>query len=117
VAPTAGHRAESLVVDGEILIDGLIEPAGRICVAAIRRALAEVSESERVVIRITAGVGGYGEEALRIYTMLRDHLRPVIAHVERAASAETLLVMAAQEVTIVEGGGFLVHAPPRAHVR
>ena len=45
----------------------------------------------------------------------RDWPKPVVAHVERAASVDTLVLMAAGEATIVEGGALLVH-PPRVDV-
>jgi ATP-dependent protease ClpP protease subunit len=102
---------ESLVRGGEIVIDSRIDVVGRVNVAAMRRALAELAGEERLILRFAAGAGGQCEEAIRIYVILRDCPKPITAHVERAASCDTLLVMAAQEVTIVEGGTFMIHSP------
>jgi ATP-dependent Clp protease, protease subunit len=62
------------------------------------------------VLRFKNAAGGSFEESIRINVMLRDCGRKVIAHVEQAASAATVVACAASEVTLVEGGEYMIHS-------
>ena len=63
------------------------------------------------MLRFKKAAGGSFEESIRINVMLRDCGRKVIAHVEQAASAATVVALAASEVTLVEDGEFMIHDP------
>ena len=104
-------RARGLLHLGEILIDGDIDPNGSIHAATIRAAINKLPPDEPVVLRFKKAAGGSFEESIRINVMLRDSGRKVIAHVEEAASAATVVALAASEVTLVEGGEFMIHDP------
>jgi len=104
--------ARGLLHLGEILIDGDIDPNGSIHAATIRAAINKLPPDEPVVMRFKKAAGGSFEESIRINVMLRDCGRKVIAHVEQAASAATVVACAASEVTLVEGGEY---DPQRIH--
>jgi len=107
----AKARARGLLHLGEIIIDGDIDPNGSIHAATIRAAINKLPPDEPIVLRFKKAAGGSFEESIRINVLLRDSGRKVIAHVEQAASAATVVACAASEVTLVEGGEYMVHSP------
>jgi ATP-dependent protease ClpP protease subunit len=107
----AKARARGLLDLGEILIDGDIEPHSAICSATIRAAINKLPPDEPIVLRFKKAAGGSFVEAIKINLMLRDSGRKVIAHVEQAASAATIVALAASEVTMVADGEFMIHDP------
>jgi len=107
----AKARARGVLHLGEILIDGDIGQHGSINAQTIRAAMNKLPPEEPIVLRFKQAAGGSFEESIRINVMLRDCGRKVIAHVEQAASAATVVALAASEVTMVEDGEFMVHDP------
>ena len=103
--------ARGLLHLGEIIIDGDIGQHGSINAQTIRAALNKLPPDEPIVLRFKRAAGGSFEESIRINVMLRDSGRKVIAHVEQAASATTVVALAASEVTLVADGEFMIHNP------
>ena len=103
-------RRPSLVQDGEISFAGEISQFGPLSVPAVRAALAQLSDAERITLRITSA-GGNVDEAQRIYTLLRDQPKPITAILEQALSSALYVAMAAQEIVAVEGAQIMLHRP------
>ena len=104
-------RARGLLHLGEIIIDGDIGQHGAINAQTIRAAINKLPPDEPIVLRFKQAAGGSFEESIRINVMLRDCGRKVVAHVEQAASAATVVALAASEVTMVADGEFMIHDP------
>jgi ATP-dependent protease ClpP protease subunit len=122
-APAAGTqtRAErtdtrSLVLNGEILIYGVIDPfnylgdySDSVRALDVMASLAELSDQERISVRINSP-GGSVMEGLAIYNALVAWGKPIDVHVDAmAASIASVIAMAGDTITMAENASIMIH--------
>ncbi|TCR60948.1 ClpP-like prohead protease/major capsid protein fusion protein [Bosea sp. BK604] len=122
-APAAGTqtRAErrdtrSLVINGEILLYGVIDPFDYLCEFSqgiraldVMASLVELSSQPRISVRINSP-GGAVMEGLAIYNALVACGKPVDVHIDAmAASIASVIAMAGETITMAENASIMIH--------
>jgi ATP-dependent Clp endopeptidase proteolytic subunit ClpP len=123
VAGAAQTRAErndtrSLVMNGEILLYGIVDPFSMFCeygdsirAVDVMSSLAELGAQERITVRINSP-GGVVMEGLAIYNALRAWGKPIDIIVDAmAASIASIIAMAGDTITMAENATMMVHDP------
>lgn len=98
-------------VDGDtatIFIYGVIDPYWGICAQDVATMLASI-KTPKIDLRINTG-GGDVFEARAIMTLLTQHPATITAKIDGiAASAGSVIALAAETVEIAEGGFYMIH--------
>jgi ATP-dependent protease ClpP protease subunit len=97
----------------ELVIGGVITTmawsSSDITSASVRRWLSENAKAKEVVVRLNSP-GGDAFEGVAIYSMLKRHDARIVAEVEGlAASAASVVLMAADEIRVHQGAQVMIH--------
>jgi ATP-dependent Clp endopeptidase proteolytic subunit ClpP len=118
-AQTRGERADtrSLVLNGELLIYGVIDPYlwdefdTSVRAIDVMASLAELSAEDTINVRINSP-GGSVIEGLAIYNALKAWGKPIRVQVDAmAASIASIIAMAGDEIVMAENATMMIHDP------
>src|SRR4051794_2910344 len=90
-APAATVIRPALLRDGVLHIEGDIGSDG-ITAEAVRAALAELSEADKIEV-VVDSTGGQVADGFPFYHMLRESRVPVLVHVEEARSIASIIAL------------------------
>ena len=122
MAKTPTARAEmsgtrSLIMNGEIILYGVIDPFSfgefdsSIRAIDVMASLTELSASKEISVRINSP-GGSVIEGLAIYNLLKACGKPVTVHIDAmAASIASIIAMAGDTIVMAEGASIMIHDP------
>jgi len=104
------RNAASLVLNGEVLLYGVIDP-WEVRALDVVAALAELRHLDTITVRINSP-GGSVYEGLAIYDALRMSGRKIIVRVDAlAGSIASVIAMAADELVFAEDARLMIHNP------
>ncbi|GGC90412.1 ClpP-like prohead protease/major capsid protein fusion protein [Chelatococcus reniformis] len=118
-AQTRSERSDtrSLVLNGELLIYGVIDPYlwdefdTSVRAIDVMASLAELSADETINVRINSP-GGSVIEGLAIYNALKAWGKPIRVQVDAmAASIASIIAMAGDEIVMAENATMMIHDP------
>jgi len=107
----------SLVLNGELIIYGVIDPyvsndfETTVRAIDVMASLVELADSKTIVVRINSP-GGSVVEGLAIYNLLRNARKRIEVHVDAAAySIASIIAMAGDTVIMSETASIMAHDP------